>query len=705
MLAGIAFSLFLFVFFLYGSEAYQDYELHGMKEAYRIKRMVFDLDPHIKDYGEGKDGIGIDDWKERVQRVILSKRSPLETNPFYHLLLGEIYHHGLSPEKAQGEWMKASNAAGEKIFLRWLLIQEFYRRGHDGEVEKEIQEVRRIQRSEGLSRLPLLASQIARQAIKDLRSQRQDLSHHLIDLALQLDPESPDAQYGKIAWLWKNKKDEMSLILKEALSYSQHRMGDYRDFHVSSANLLSALAAQYFLLLLLVGTVLFFKYEPLARHEWMERASIPLHSHYALPLFFLIYTMPLFLLLGWNWLLFFWAFLIFPYCLKKEKILLSLFFILLFALPFFYRYQASLMLALDDPLIKAVTEVKEGRHGEDMTHFFGQYLRDHPGDPTAHFYFGLLLKSKEKWEQAENEFRSSMQLMPAPGPAHHNLGNLYFLQNRLEEAEAEYKRAIEWDPRAPSTHLNLGLLYTFFPQRLRLEEAQVEFDQAEQLQPGIGQVLEEFIVPLSVNGLMDQVLSEREVWKRIWRASPERDLLAESLWGERVPLISLADLTLFPWILLILLWGSSWIRVRGVNPRSCPKCGMVICDSCQKERTPENYCSGCHAVFRLRAGISPQVRIDSLVKQDRWGEKRRKSVQFLSLVPGAPSLFLGDSWAGLIQAGTFFFLMIYWLRWAELLPTVSLFFQRFSFFWDGLFLIPLLLLYGTSLYRGLRWSS
>jgi hypothetical protein len=199
-------------------------------------------------------------------------------------------------------------------------------------------------------------------------------------------------------------------------------------------------------------------------------------------------------------------------------------------------------------------------------------------------------------------------------------------------------------------------------------------------------------------------LPRREFWEKIFSSSPEKDLLAEALWGERIRFFSLKSLGLFPLIIAFLLWISSWVRARGLNPKFCRECGKDICHLCEKGSAGAACCSACYAIFYSREGVSPQLRIEKLLWKDRHGELEKMKVRILSLFPGAASFYLGRSWTGLAHSAIFLLLLAYWARWAEITPASSPLSHHFPLLWGVAFLTPLLILYAASLIRGLRWS-
>ena len=684
------------------AQSQEDYEFQRIKEAYKVKETAFGLSPEVRSFWEGKEGNGD---AARVQLALVSRKGSLDINPFYHLLVGAIYHRQQDKERAQEEWNRAITLTEDDLFIRWLLLREHCLKKHYEEAERELSEIIRLQAKASPRRLPMLSSQVIRLAERLRDRQDLPLALGLINFALHLDPHSAAAGNVRASILWKMSKYNFPEVLDSIFRAAWEGFTEDRNLFGFSANLLSTLVSAHFFLFLMVGVVLFYKYESLLRHELLGRIRIDLNPLSTSFLFGFLYLVPIFFFLGWGWLLLFWIFLIFPYSIPKERVILSLLISLFCVLPSLYGFAASLLMAQSDPLMEATLAVKEDRAGGKLANFFAKQVEDHPGDPIPHFYLGLLLKSKGELEQAEKEFQAAIEHLPNPGAAHNNLGNIYFLEERFEEAEGQYRKAIAAEPDMASTHMNLSLLLALFPERLRIEEGKAESDTAENLEPGITQRIGSYEDPLSERRLLYQYLPEKDLRKRLWATSRERDLLADSLWGERIRFLPLRALTFFPLFFLLVLWISFRIRVRGPNPRFCQECGKIICDVCQKESLPEPSCLSCYSVFHRREALSPQLRIDGLIRRDRRWEKGKRRVKTLSFFPGAASVYLGRSWLGTGRAALFLFLLIYWSGWSEIVPSISPLSQNLTLLGATSLLMLLLIVYGTSLLRGLKWSA
>ena len=65
-----------------------------------------------------------------------------------------------------------------------------------------------------------------------------------------------------------------------------------------------------------------------------------------------------------------------------------------------------------------------------------------------------------------------------------NLGNIFFKLNQLDEAETNYKKSIEIKPNYADAHFNLGI---FYDNTDRLDQAELCYNEAIKLKPNYSQ--------------------------------------------------------------------------------------------------------------------------------------------------------------------------------------------------------------------------
>lgn len=76
--------------------------------------------------------------------------------------------------------------------------------------------------------------------------------------------------------------------------------------------------------------------------------------------------------------------------------------------------------------------------------------------PDAPYNYGMVLMKEGKLQEAEQAFRSALEINPSFADAHNNLGYLLERQGKFPEAIAEYKKAVEERPGFRQAHFNLG---------------------------------------------------------------------------------------------------------------------------------------------------------------------------------------------------------------------------------------------------------
>ena len=79
-------------------------------------------------------------------------------------------------------------------------------------------------------------------------------------------------------------------------------------------------------------------------------------------------------------------------------------------------------------------------------------------EARAHNDLGVVLMSRERFAEAERQFRESLRLEPGNARYHNNLGSALASQGRLEEAARYFREALRIDPDYVSPRKNLHLM-------------------------------------------------------------------------------------------------------------------------------------------------------------------------------------------------------------------------------------------------------
>lgn len=122
-------------------------------------------------------------------------------------------------------------------------------------------------------------------------------------------------------------------------------------------------------------------------------------------------------------------------------------------------------------------------HSRDFSNrlaFWRNATEHSPHYPLAHRNLGAMEYLDGNMDDAEKEFKITLELNPKEEMAHNNLGLIYVNKNRLAEAEEEYKKELEVNPYYDNAFFNLGLLYW---QQKRYEEAESNWKKTLEINP------------------------------------------------------------------------------------------------------------------------------------------------------------------------------------------------------------------------------
>jgi protein O-mannosyl-transferase len=104
------------------------------------------------------------------------------------------------------------------------------------------------------------------------------------------------------------------------------------------------------------------------------------------------------------------------------------------------------------------------------------------GDSTAaHTHLGVALLKEKRFEEAERQFRKTLELDRNDPYALHDLGTALMGQEKIGEAAAQYRAAVRKYPHFDRPHYSLGMALADLGQR---REAMVELEEALRLNPG-----------------------------------------------------------------------------------------------------------------------------------------------------------------------------------------------------------------------------
>ncbi len=112
-----------------------------------------------------------------------------------------------------------------------------------------------------------------------------------------------------------------------------------------------------------------------------------------------------------------------------------------------------------DDLFEQAQSAEEARDFEAAQRLYRRVMRLDPGDPTAAFNLGNLLRASGRKVEAEAAYRAATKADPRFCEAWYNLADILDDQSRTDKAVVCLERALEADPDYADAIFNLGLLH------------------------------------------------------------------------------------------------------------------------------------------------------------------------------------------------------------------------------------------------------
>ena len=112
-------------------------------------------------------------------------------------------------------------------------------------------------------------------------------------------------------------------------------------------------------------------------------------------------------------------------------------------------------------------------------------------DPNTFYNLGLVYSQTGLFQEAEEEFKYALYLIPKFTKAYYNLGYLYFTQGKYDDTIQQWNKILEIEPNFPNKYIvlnNLGIVY----QKKEIPDKALEyFLQALELAPEGSPIIEE----------------------------------------------------------------------------------------------------------------------------------------------------------------------------------------------------------------------
>jgi serine/threonine-protein kinase len=101
-----------------------------------------------------------------------------------------------------------------------------------------------------------------------------------------------------------------------------------------------------------------------------------------------------------------------------------------------------------------------------------------PASPTNHQWYGALLETRGRLEEALSEFKRAQELDPLSPIITDNLGEVYYYMQRYDPALEEYNKALEFEPNFTIARQDLGELYA---KQKKYEQAISELEELRRI--------------------------------------------------------------------------------------------------------------------------------------------------------------------------------------------------------------------------------
>jgi tetratricopeptide (TPR) repeat protein len=111
-------------------------------------------------------------------------------------------------------------------------------------------------------------------------------------------------------------------------------------------------------------------------------------------------------------------------------------------------------------------------------------VKKRPDNPRAHTHLGKALAESGKTDEAIDQFREALRLVPTLGDAQCSLGAALVSKGDLSEAKDQLLKAISLVPQESSAHYNLGIVFSDMGQTT---EAIDEFTRAVAIKPELAE--------------------------------------------------------------------------------------------------------------------------------------------------------------------------------------------------------------------------
>jgi hypothetical protein len=574
------------------------------------------------------------------------------------------------PFDPQGVWGQKAQGSGKKAPTR-----------------KEIEQLYQLKLDKGVRNLPVLSEWLNREAGRARERGDSNEAVALATYAIKFSPDLPQTYYELARILWFQSPFQLHKVFAEIYRGQVAQFRHYPSSLNFFYNLLFILCNALLMTFVVFGIVVMAKYLPLYFYDLRRNLTQTVTGLILTSVKVLVLLIPFFLRLDILWALMFWSIFLWGYVMKRERVILLIFLVLLVYTPFLLRSASSLLDGPHSEVILQMSQANQEDWDRTLEKKLEGWLSDHPYDADVLFTLGLLGKREGRYGQAEEWYKKSLQQSPQFGEALSNLGNVYLAKGQVEMAIASYQQAADIYPNNGAYYYNL---YRAYSQETFLSgKMSKAFEKARQLDPRLVDYCASIDSPNINRQVIDEVLTVRRLWKRLLsqfvgkEGVPYRLFMA---WFGRIP----SRIYLLPVFFLGLLIGMSRYSQRKRFLNRCPMCGSPTFRFYEGASDQESICFNCHRIFIQKEKIHTKIKEKKSRQVSQFQKKNHRLSQFLSyFFVGFSDLWEGRFFFGLFLLFLFFifvFRFVYWDGAVRLsLSQPSLAFVR-GILWGGLFI-------------------
>lgn len=133
---------------------------------------------------------------------------------------------------------------------------------------------------------------------------------------------------------------------------------------------------------------------------------------------------------------------------------------------------------------------------ENLYQVLDAWQADFPEDPRPNYRRGRILEYQQGWEEAEGEYKKSLERNPGFFPSRYRLGRVLMLQRKMEEAREQFEICLDMSrPEAAKTSLAIcyrSLVMTEKARELLIDVLQSDEEEIEQSYKSLEETMEFF---------------------------------------------------------------------------------------------------------------------------------------------------------------------------------------------------------------------